>query len=143
MALLDNCREEIVEFNGLNLLADYLNENPQAYSNEIKKISSENQKNNGEESKESEITACERVQQKAAIAIHRFAKDHQYASLIIELDGIIKKFCNIIKLMFSFVLLFQVIPRLVTLCRNPAERNDSDAVLVACLVFIYILVKLS
>ena len=44
MALLESCRGEIFEFNGLNLLADFLFESPSDY-----------------ESNETELNACERV----------------------------------------------------------------------------------
>lgn len=110
MALLENCRNEIVEFNGLNLLVDYLNEKPTNYMTSL----DENGQNCvTDDTQESELTACERVQQKAAIALNRFAKHPQYATMIVELG---------------------CLPRLVTLCRNSNERNNSDAVLVACLV---------
>ena len=36
---------------------------------------------------ESELNACERVQQKAAIAISRFCKEPKYTSQLIELGG--------------------------------------------------------
>lgn len=73
MALLENCRYDIAEFNGLNLLVDFLNERPLNYLN-----------NN---TIESELNACERVQQKAAIAISRFCKESKYTSQLIELGG--------------------------------------------------------
>ena len=40
-----------------------------------------------QDSIESEISACERVQQKAAIAISRFCKESKYATILIELGG--------------------------------------------------------
>jgi hypothetical protein len=44
MALIENCRNEIFEFNGLNLLVDFLFESPGDY-----------------EISETELNACERV----------------------------------------------------------------------------------
>lgn len=88
MALLPSCRTEIAEFNGLNLLVEFLNETPSNYLNYSNDIdqSSFPSKNN---SIESEINACERVQQKAAIAISRFCKESKYALILIELGGIV------------------------------------------------------
>ena len=42
---------------------------------------------NKQDSIESEVSACERVQQKAAIAISRFCKESKYATVLIELGG--------------------------------------------------------
>ncbi|XP_030640648.1 protein inscuteable homolog [Chanos chanos] len=60
----------------------------------------------------SEGAACERVQQKAAVTLARLSRDPEVAQTAIQL---------------------QAIPRLIELCRSPAERNNSDSVLVACL----------
>ncbi|KAJ8343440.1 hypothetical protein SKAU_G00307690 [Synaphobranchus kaupii] len=60
----------------------------------------------------SEGAACERVQQKAAVTLARLSRDPDVAQTAIQL---------------------QTIPRLIELCRAPAERNSSDSVLVACL----------
>ncbi|XP_019912162.1 protein inscuteable homolog isoform X2 [Esox lucius] len=60
----------------------------------------------------SEGAACERVQQKAAVTLARLSRDPDVAQSAIQL---------------------QAVPRLIALCRSPAERNDSDSVLVACL----------
>lgn len=169
MALLENCRSEIVEYNGLNLIADFLNEQPSMYmqsnmqqqnglnnshgtnSSEMMLSSSlsssfdynNNNHNNSSQNVcyvnssnhssgnlnssngsakppqqqpmcyEPELLACERVQQKSAIAISRFCKEKQYTMGLIDLG---------------------VVARLVTICRNSHERNNSDSVLVACLV---------
>lgn len=84
MALLENCRNDIAEFNGLNLLVDFLNERPLNYFNQ----SSTNLENSEiETSVESELSACVRVQQKAAIAISRFCKETKYTSQLIDLGG--------------------------------------------------------
>uniref|UniRef100_A0A674AVH9 INSC spindle orientation adaptor protein n=1 Tax=Salmo trutta TaxID=8032 RepID=A0A674AVH9_SALTR len=60
----------------------------------------------------SEGAACERVQQKAAVTLARLSRDPDIAQTAIQL---------------------QAVPRLIELCRSPAERNNSDSVLVACL----------
>lgn len=84
MALLESSRNDIVEFNGFNLLLDFLNEKPSNYiENPI------NYLNGAHDTVESEISACERVQQKAAIAISRFCKEAKYTSQMIDLGGII------------------------------------------------------
>ena len=70
MALLESCRGEIFEFNGLNLLVDFLFESPSEY-----------------EANETELNACERVLQKAAIAISRFCKESKYSLIFLELEG--------------------------------------------------------
>ena len=70
MALYENCMQDIIEFNGLNLILEFLNENPDDHSNQ-----------------EAELSACERVQQKSAIALNRFAKKINYAQLLIESEG--------------------------------------------------------
>ncbi|XP_016300871.1 protein inscuteable homolog isoform X1 [Sinocyclocheilus anshuiensis] len=60
----------------------------------------------------SESAACERVQQKAAVTLVRLSRDPLVAQTAIQLKAV---------------------PRLIELCRSPAERNNSDSVLVACL----------
>ncbi|CAG05618.1 unnamed protein product, partial [Tetraodon nigroviridis] len=61
----------------------------------------------------SEGAACERVQQKAAVTLARLSRDYEVAQTAIQLKAV---------------------PRLIELCRSPTERNNSDSVLVACLV---------
>lgn len=78
MALLDNCRAEVAEYNGLNLLIDFLMETPFSYMNE---------KIDASKITESELNACERVLQKAAIAISRFCREPKYSILLVELGG--------------------------------------------------------
>ena len=89
MVLLENCRTEISEFNGLNLLVEFLNEKPSTYTSEMENNDQSGCFSNKQDSIESEISACERVQQKAAIAISRFCKESKYASILIELGGLI------------------------------------------------------
>uniref|UniRef100_A0A667X087 INSC spindle orientation adaptor protein n=1 Tax=Myripristis murdjan TaxID=586833 RepID=A0A667X087_9TELE len=60
----------------------------------------------------SEGAACERVQQKAAVTLARLSRNPEVAQTAIQLKAV---------------------PRLIELCRSPAERNNSDSVLVACL----------
>jgi hypothetical protein len=100
MALLESCRKELADFNGLTLLAEFLHEPPVNYSND-----------------QAELNACERVQQKAAIALSRFSKEEKYAQQLIEMG---------------------CLNRLVSLCQIKTERcNESDSVLVACLVCLF------
>jgi hypothetical protein len=88
MALLENCRSEICEYSGLNLLVDFLMETPLTY----RKIQDEEKHIN--KMSESELSACERVLQKSAIAISRFCREPKYSMAIVELGSKIK---------FSFV----------------------------------------
>ncbi|XP_074603764.1 protein inscuteable homolog [Brevipalpus obovatus] len=60
-----------------------------------------------------EAAIIERMQKKVATALTRLAINHKIASLIYRYRG-----CH----------------RLVEICRNPSERNNSDAVLVAVLI---------
>ncbi|XP_064489656.1 protein inscuteable homolog isoform X2 [Ornithodoros turicata] len=59
-----------------------------------------------------ETEACERVQQKSAIALARLCSDRSTAERVLQLQGV---------------------QRLVRLCKDPKERNNSNSVLVACL----------
>jgi hypothetical protein len=74
MALYDNCMHDIVEFSGLNLIMEFLNEKPNDYMNNSQTM-------------ESEMSACERVQQKSAIALSLFSKNLSYVKILIELKG--------------------------------------------------------
>ena len=60
-----------------------------------------------------EVTTSERIQHKSAIALSRLCGEENVARQLVELGGA---------------------DRLVQLCKDDAERNHSDAVLVACLV---------
>ena len=104
MALYQSSRADIAEFNGLSVLIEFLNEKPADYQ-----TSSSSSSN----SVDSEISACERVQQKSAIAISRFCRESKYALV--------------------FVKELNAVTRLVELCRCLNERNSSESVLVACL----------
>ncbi|KAL5009728.1 hypothetical protein ScPMuIL_012033 [Solemya velum] len=94
MAAVDSCRNNIIRSNGVEALLGFLYKRPSCYPSPA------------------HMSACERVQQKAAIALSRLCRDSQSAHLIVQLKGI---------------------PRLVELCRDAKERNNSDAVLVASL----------
>ncbi|KAL4233063.1 hypothetical protein ACF0H5_007749 [Mactra antiquata] len=94
MATTGSSRRDIIIYNGIPLLITYLQQQPSQYK------------------QEAEISACERLQQKAAIALTRLCKDENTAQVIVDLQGV---------------------PRLVQLCRDIDERNNSDAVLVASL----------
>ncbi|XP_078000081.1 protein inscuteable homolog [Glandiceps talaboti] len=98
MACIEQCREEIAAENGIGLLVQYLHEKPRPYMNGF--IS------------EDELAACERVHQKAAIALARLSREKSNADTIYKAKGI---------------------PRLVELCKDHRARNSSDSVLVACL----------
>ncbi|XP_078663334.1 protein inscuteable homolog [Branchiostoma floridae x Branchiostoma belcheri] len=93
VAMLEQCREDIIQCNGVAVLVGFLHEKP-PYN------------------KQTERVACERVQQKSAIALARLCKDVITAGVVKQLKGL---------------------QRLVELCRKPKERNYSDSVLVACL----------
>ena len=109
MALYDTSRMDIFEFNGLTLLVEFLNEQPIDYLTS----SSTDPLNQSNANSDSEMSACERVQQKSAIAISRFSKETKYALILMDLN---------------------VIQRLSELCRNLNARNNSDSVLIASIV---------
>lgn len=94
MAALPACQTDIRQQGGVELLVRFLHERPLSPTGKA------------------ERAACERVQQKAAIALSRLC--HADSSIH--------------TLMHS-----KAIPRLVELCRHGEARNNSDAVLVACL----------
>nr|APU50763.1 inscuteable-like protein 274 [Saccoglossus kowalevskii] len=98
MACIEQCRQEIATENGIGLLVQYLHEKPRPYVNSC--IS------------EDELAACERVHQKAAIALARMSREKVNADIIKNEKGV---------------------PRLVHLCTDHRARNSSDSVLVACL----------
>lgn len=89
-----NCKKPILEPGGVVLLLCFLQVRPCLLH------------------QPAEIAACERVQQKAAIALSRLCNDAAVAREVIDLQGI---------------------QRLTRLCKDEKERNESDAVLVACL----------
>ncbi|KAK3097404.1 hypothetical protein FSP39_009333 [Pinctada imbricata] len=94
MVAVDVCRHDILGHGGISLALQLLNERPCDYKSPA------------------EISACERVQQKAAIALTRMCREEEVAEKIVDSQGI---------------------PRLIQLCRLKKERSNSDAVLVACL----------
>ncbi|ESO89346.1 hypothetical protein LOTGIDRAFT_106497, partial [Lottia gigantea] len=94
MAAIDEYHGCISEPGGVCLLVDLLSISPTNYHTEA------------------ELAACERVLQKAAIALTRLCREEKNAQAIADSNGI---------------------PRLVELCRQPDERCGSDAVLVASL----------
>lgn len=102
MALLESCRNEIVDFNGFQLLLEFLNEKPSNYIEHPI-----NYLNGGTyDTVESEISACERVQQKAAIAVSRFCKDPKYTSQLIDYGGfkhyLFIFYANILNVLYTF-----------------------------------------
>ncbi|GFS15862.1 inscuteable-like protein [Elysia marginata] len=95
MAAVTGCQEGIRCCGGLDLLVSFLYQKPCLMSTSA------------------ERSACERVQQKAAIALMRLCQDTRHTYRVIRQKGI---------------------PRFIELCRDSQARNNSDAVLVACLV---------
>ncbi|CAL1545823.1 unnamed protein product, partial [Lymnaea stagnalis] len=94
MAAINGCQESIRCCGGLDLLVSFLHQKPCLLSSTA------------------ERSACERVQQKAAIALMRLCQDTRHTYKVIRQKGI---------------------PRFIELCRDSQARNNSDAVLVACL----------
>ncbi|PAA78314.1 hypothetical protein BOX15_Mlig003374g1 [Macrostomum lignano] len=101
MAAYAWCHQSLTRHNAIELLLHFLSESPMGSCRYSSSSSS------GVQS-----SACERLQQKAAIALGRLARDASAAQIVVELTG-----AN----------------RLAQLCRRPEERNNSDAVLVAAL----------
>ncbi|KAL2310187.1 hypothetical protein Nmel_006431, partial [Mimus melanotis] len=95
MSVLDQCASEILQGDGVAVLLSLLSP--------LSPLSPRSA---------AEAAACERVQQRSALALARLSRDPAVAQAATELS---------------------CIPRLIKLCRSPAERNNSDSVLVACL----------
>lgn len=94
LVALSECRTSVLEAGGLVLLLCFLQVRPSLVM------------------RDAEVAACERVQQKSAIALSRLCSDPAVAKQVMSLEGV---------------------QRLVRLCKDEKERNQSDAVLVACL----------
>ena len=69
MAAIEPSRYDIIMYNGIPLLIGYLQQRPISFK------------------QEAEVAACERVQQKAAIALTRLCKDAETAQTIVDLQG--------------------------------------------------------
>ena len=69
MAAVETCFPDIATNDGLDLLVQFLYQRPPKYGTEA------------------EIAACERVQQKAAIALTRLSREARNAQIVVELDG--------------------------------------------------------
>jgi len=69
MSGLESCTSDIIDNHGVELLVHFLHERP------------------CEAGTEAELAACERVQQKSAIAITRLSKEKDVADTIVQLDG--------------------------------------------------------
>lgn len=136
MALLENCRAEIVEFNGLSLIADFLNERPSNYISYSASASSSsassssassydfnnntnNSRTNNKNIYEPELLACERVQQKSAIAISRFCKEKQYSMSLIDLSSNLSIFS--LSLFFFFYYLMDLFSSIFKI--NQTNKN--------------------
>ncbi|XP_022110014.1 protein inscuteable homolog isoform X2 [Acanthaster planci] len=116
MAVTDQCRKEIIVSGGTELLVDFLHTRALVPTSSSKKMSPKGSRLSGGSSGSDQqlvmSSSCEKVHQKGAIALARLARDQDSAELILDLEAI---------------------PRLVELCCNRRERNDSEPVLVACL----------
>ena len=69
MATIESSRQDILRYSGISLLIDHLQQRPSQFKFEA------------------EVSACERVQQKAAIALTRICKDKNTAQVIAEQGG--------------------------------------------------------
>ena len=69
MVAVDGCRDSIISCKGLELCLELLNEHPSSYTSAA------------------EISACERVQQKAAIALSRLCRNTDIARSVVHLQG--------------------------------------------------------
>ena len=91
MAVVEQCRKQIVQSQGIALLVSFLHARPPSLTNPKKLSSSKSRRKNGyhgsKETKEHIAVACERVQQKAAIALARLIRDQESAIAIMELQG--------------------------------------------------------
>ncbi|KAK7108071.1 protein inscuteable homolog [Littorina saxatilis] len=94
MAAHPVCQADIRQQGGVELMIRFLHERPVSRAGKA------------------ELAACERVQQKAAIALSRLCQSGASTQHVIHTKAV---------------------PRLVELCRQGEARNRSDAVLVACL----------
>ena len=69
MSGLESCTTDIVDNHGVELLVHFLHERP------------------ADAGTDAELAACERVQQKSAIAITRLSKDKSVADTVVQLGG--------------------------------------------------------
>lgn len=69
MVAADSCRVGVIENNGIEACLGLLEEHPANYK------------------KPTELAACERIQQKAAIALTRICRDVETAQTITEFQG--------------------------------------------------------
>ena len=69
MATREHSRYDIIAYNGVPLLVSFLQQRPSSCR------------------QEAEVAACERLQQKAAIALTRLCRDEMTAQIIVDLQG--------------------------------------------------------
>ena len=108
MAITEQCRQQIYQAHGIQLLVDFLQvrspflnshsrTNSTSSSNGSTSDSKHSSRKSGchgnKEDKEQLAVACERVQQKAAIALARLSRDQQSAITIMELQGMEIEHC--------------------------------------------------
>lgn len=73
MSAIDNCCIDITDNHGVALLVQFLREEVPSGNNKV--------------NMDAELAACERVQQKAAIALTRLSRDPENAQVVVELHG--------------------------------------------------------
>ncbi len=69
MSAIESCTAHLMENCGVQLLVNFLCESPAVEGSPVEKA------------------ACERMQQKAAIALTRLCRDQEIAQLVVELQG--------------------------------------------------------
>lgn len=94
VANISSCKQTLLSCGSLEVLLGFLRTQPSAARNQH------------------QLTACEQIQQKAAIALARLCSDKVIVNAIADMNGV---------------------QRIVQLCKDKKERNNSDSVLVACL----------
>lgn len=94
IANIVSCKQILLSCGSLEVLLNFLQTQPSAARNQH------------------QLTACEQIQQKAAIALARLCSDQAIVNAIADMNGV---------------------QRIVQLCKDKKERNNSDSVLVACL----------
>lgn len=73
MVAVDVCRQDIISSGGIDVCLELLNESPRDYK------------------MPAETAACERVQQKAAIALTRMCREESNAVTIVKREGVVYK----------------------------------------------------
>ena len=82
MAVTEQCRKEIIESGGTRLLVSFLSARAPSYSGKESPQSSDSG-----DVQQAALLSCEKVLQKAAIALARLARDQTSAEHILDLEG--------------------------------------------------------